>query len=287
MPMSPALTRTLAAITIGLSALSTMPVQAQTALKSALDGNAPPYAMPKIDGSIEGLTVDMTQEIARRIGRTISIDAMGFAALLPALQAGTYDMLSVPLVATAERADTFLLTEGLWAADLVFLLPKAAPQVNAYAQFKGRKIATNKGNAYEKWAREKAPEYGWIVESYGSLTDAAQAVQAGRADAALVGTATAHLIAQRTPALKVSELSVSTGQYYSYAIAKRNAALRPIIERAIECIKADGTAARLYQKWIGVAPAKGALEVTPQPGTGPVGLGNHDATAVALSCGKV
>ncbi len=91
---------------------------AQEPIKSALDGNAPPFAQPKMDGSIEGLTVDMTNEISKRLGRKITIDAMAFSALIPALQAGTYDMLSVPMTVTKERSDIFLLTEGIWSADL-------------------------------------------------------------------------------------------------------------------------------------------------------------------------
>lgn len=273
------------ALTVTMAALaSPFAHAAQPALKSALDGNAPPYAMPRMDGSVEGLTVDFTKEVAKRLGREITIDAMAFSALIPALQAGTYDMLSVPFVATQERSEAFLLTEGIWSADLLFLLPSRGDQVTDYAQFKGRTIATNKGNAYEQWAREKAGEYGWTVQTYGSLSDAAQAVQAGRAHAALVDTATGLMIAKRNPVLKVSELRVPTGRYYAYPVPRRSPELRAQLENAIECIKADGTAAKLYEKWLGMAPAAGSLEVTPQPGIGPVGLGNYDATPHTPKC---
>ncbi len=58
---------------ISLSAAAAAP------LKSALDGKAPPYAMPTMDGSVEGLTVDMTHAIAEKLGREITIDAMSFS----------------------------------------------------------------------------------------------------------------------------------------------------------------------------------------------------------------
>jgi len=271
-------------VAIALTSSLAVSVHAQAPLKSALDGNAPPYAMPKMDGSIEGLTVDMTQEISKRLKREITIQAMGFSALIPALQAGTFDMLSVPFVATQERSEAFLLTEGIWTADLLFLLPARAEQITNYGQFKGKTIATNKGNAYELWAREKSAEYGWSVETYGSLSDAAQAVQAGRAYAALVDTATGFLIAKRNPAVKASELKVPTGRFYSYAVPKRSPELRAQLEQAIECIKADGTAARLYQKWLQTTPPTGSLEVTPQPGTGPTGMANHEAAPSQRNC---
>lgn len=265
-------------------ALAGSPVLAEEPLKSALDGNAPPFAQPKMDGSIEGLTVDMTDEISKRLGRKITIDAMAFSALIPALQAGTYDMLSVPMTVTQERSEAFLLTEGIWSGDLAFITKKSAADLTSYDQLKGKVVAANKGNADEKWARDKAGEIGWTIESYGSLSDAAQAVQAGRADAAIMNVPTALTFAKKNPALKVAALKEQTGRYFAYAIPKSSPELRQKVEMAIECIKSDGTAAALYKKWLGVTPEKGALEVTPQAGIGPVGLGNYDATPHELSC---
>lgn len=270
--------------TATLACFSLTSAIAATPLKSALDGNAPPYAMPKMDGSIEGLTVDMTKAIAKQLGRDISIDAMSFSTLIPALQTGTYDMLSVPFAATQERSEAFLLTEGIWSTSLVFLKKSNAPQITDYSQLKGKSIATNKGNSYDKWARANADKYGWKVESYGSLNDAAQAVQVGRADAALVGTATGLTIQKRNPMLQVSDLTVETGNYYSYPVPKNNPELRKELDTAIECLKVNGTAAKLYKKWLGVEPEKGSLEVTPQPGYGPVGFANYDSTSHEFKC---
>ncbi len=270
--------------TATLASLSLSTAFAAPPLKSALDAKAPPYAMPTMDGSVEGLTVDMTKAISEQLGRKISIDAMSFSTLIPALQAGTYDMLSVPLTVTQERSQAFLLTEGLWSADLVFLIGKNTPQVSDYAQLKGKVIATNKGNAYDQWARANAKKYGWRVESYGSLNDAAQAVQVHRADAALVDTATGLTIQKRNPALQVTQLTVKTGKYYSYPVPKSNPQLRKQLDIAIECVKHNGTAAKLYKKWLGVEPQPGSLEVTPQPGYGPVGYANYDNSQHALDC---
>ncbi|MFN3276238.1 MAG: transporter substrate-binding domain-containing protein [Paracoccus sp. (in: a-proteobacteria)] len=267
---------------IGLLAAGS--ASAETPLKSALDGNAPPFAMPRMDGSVEGLSVDLTAEIATRLGRDISLEAMAFAALIPALQAGTFDFLSVPFSVTEERSQAFLLTEGIWSADRAFLIPADGAQLASFEDLRGKTIATNKGNVDDLWAREQADEYGWTVEAYGSLNDAAQAVQSGRADASVVNVITALSIAGRNPAVRVSDLRDVTGAFFTYAIPLGSEDLRQEIEGAIECIKADGTAAELYEKWLGEAPAEGSLNVTPQPGWGPEGYGNFDPTEHPLDC---
>ncbi|MBE3638777.1 transporter substrate-binding domain-containing protein [Mangrovicoccus algicola] len=268
-----------------LASTAALPGFAADALRSALDGNAPPFAQPRMDGSVEGMTVDMTNEIAKRIGREISIEAMSFSALIPALQAGTFDMLSVPFTVSQERSDAFLLTEGIWAIDMAYLMRDDAADLATTADLDGKVMATNKGNVDDQWARENAGELGFTVESYGSLSDAAQAVKAGRADAALVNSVTGLSIAQKMGGLKLATMREDRGIYLTYPFPKGSEALRNEVEAAIECIKADGTAAAIYEKWLGTAPAEGSLDVTPQPGFGPEGFGNYDATEHAPSCG--
>lgn len=271
-------------LTALIAALAASPLAAQTPLKSALDGSAPPFAMPRMDGSIEGLSVDMTAEISKRIGREITLQPMAFAALIPALQAGSFDMLSVPFAVSQERSEAFLLTEGIWSSNLAFIIPASGEQITDIAQLKGKTVATNKGNVDDKWAREQAAEYGWTVESYGSLADAAQAVQAGRADAAIVNHVTGLTIAARNPAVRLSEFRMDRGAYFTYAIPLGSEDLRRQVEGAIECIKADGTAAALYEQWLGEAPAENSIDVTPQPGFGPEGYANFDAAEHASTC---
>ena len=44
----------------------------------------------------------------------------------------------------------------------------------------GSPLRSNKGSAYDKWARGLADRIGWTVESYGTNTDAVQAVVTGK-----------------------------------------------------------------------------------------------------------
>jgi len=81
-------------------------------LKTAVDGTFAPHAMPKLGGGYEGFNIDLAEEIAKRLKRKSTIDALQFSGLVPALQAGTYDYLAAPTTVTKERADNMLFTEG-------------------------------------------------------------------------------------------------------------------------------------------------------------------------------
>ena len=64
----------------------------------------------------------------------------------------------------------------------------------------------NKGSAYDCWARELEAKIGWKVESFGTQTDAVQAVLAGRADANVAGNTVIAWAVKNNPQLELSYL---------------------------------------------------------------------------------
>jgi polar amino acid transport system substrate-binding protein len=160
---------------------------AEAPLKTAVDGTFAPHAMPRLEGGIEGFNVDLANEIGRRLKRPVEFAAMQFAGILPALQAGTLDFVAAPVTVTKERAENYLFTEGYLDTDYQFLTRRGEDAVTDLKQLKGRIVAVNKGSAYDSWARDLEKEIGWTVESYGTQTDAVQAVLAGRAFANVAG----------------------------------------------------------------------------------------------------
>ena len=81
-----------------------------------------------------------------------------------------------PTTVTKERAENMLFTEGYLNTDFQFLVKKDAPKIEKLEDFKGKIIAVNKGSAYDSWARGLADKIGWKIESFGTKTDAVQAV---------------------------------------------------------------------------------------------------------------
>ena len=86
-------------------------------LRTGVDGTFAPHAMPKLGGGIEGFQVDLFTEVARRMHREITIDAVSFSTLIPGMQSGRYDFIAAPTTVTKERAENMLFTAGyLWTA---------------------------------------------------------------------------------------------------------------------------------------------------------------------------
>jgi polar amino acid transport system substrate-binding protein len=252
-------------------------------LKTGIDGTFAPHAMPNLAGGIQGFNVDLGNEIAKRLGRKIEIEATQFSGLVPGLQAGTYDFLIAPVTVTKERADNLLFTEGYLNTDFQFAVRKDAPDITRLEDFKGKVIAVNKGSAYDSWARELVDKIGWSVESYGTNTDAVQAVISGRAFANVAGNTAVAWAVKNNPAVKLSYL-YSTGLVWAAPVRKDNAELRKKLDVAIECLKQDGTLARLHEKWFGTKPAPGSAAATIYPGYGVPDMPGYDPAPHALSC---
>jgi polar amino acid transport system substrate-binding protein len=272
-------------VVLAVSAMTARGAWAQEPpLRSGIDGTFAPHAMPNLGGGVEGFNVDLANEIARRLGRKLQLDVGQFSGLVPALSAGTYDFLAAAVTVTKERAGNMLFSEGYVDTDYQFVVKKETSDIKALDDLKGKTISVNKGSIYDQWARDRAEKMGWNVESYGTTTDAVQAVISARAYAILLGNTAAAWAVKNNPAIKLSVVQ-STGLVFAVPVRKDNTALRDRIEIAIECMKQDGTLPKLHEKWFGVAPAPTSAAVRIYPGFGVPDMPGYDPREHALTCG--
>lgn len=260
-----------------------VPAHAQK-ITVGLDGTFAPHAMPKLGGGIEGFNVDMATEIGKRLNRPIDIVAAEFSGLIPALNSGRYDWLAAPTTVTPERARSLLFSEGYLNTDFQFLIRKGTTDIKVLEDLKGKRVAVNKGSAYDAWAEQNKAKYGFEVLAFPTQTDAVQAVMANRADANLAGNTVVAWAAKQNPQLQLS-YTISTGLMWAIPFRKDDKATRNLIEGVVECMKKDGTFAKLHEKWFGVKPAAGSAAVTVYKGFGVPDMEGYDATEHTPRCG--
>jgi len=269
-----------------LFAASTSLAQADKPITVGLDGTFAPHAMPKVGGKpgeVEGFNVDLANEIAKRLKRPINVVAQEFSGLIPALNAGRFDWLAAPTTVTPERAKNLLFTEGYLNTYYQLLLKKSAPDIAKMEDLKGKKLTVNKGSAYDKWADLNKEKYGFEVLAFPTQTDSVQAVMAGRADANLGGNTVVAWAAKQNPTLKLGA-KIDEGLMWAAPFRKDDVAGRNQVENAIECLKLDGTIARLHEKWFGIKPEPGSAAVTVFKGYGVPGTEGYDPTEHTPKC---
>ena len=251
--------------------------------KVALDGTFAPHAMPKMAGGVEGFNVDLANEIGKRLNVKMDITAAQWSGLIPGMQAGTYDFLVAPTTLTESRSKSMLFTEGYLNTDFQFVVKAGTKPITGLKQFRGKIISVNKGSAYDKWARGLQNKIGWKVESYGTNTDAVQAVISGRAFANVAGNTVSAWAVKKNSQIQLSYLH-STGKVFSMPFRKNSVELRNKVENVLECMKLDGTFAKMSEKWFGVTPAPGSAAVTVHAGYGQPGFDGFVSTPHVPNC---
>jgi ABC-type amino acid transport substrate-binding protein len=274
---------TLLAVCAALSLSAAAPAPAQTPIRTGIDATFAPHAMPKLGGGLEGFNIDLANELARRMGRPIQIDGTEFSALIPGLNAKKYDFLIAPTTVTPERAKTLLFTEGYMETDYMFLQKKSDKPIASLDDLKGKKVAVNKGSAYESWVRQNADKYGFTFDVYGTNADAVQAVLSGRADTNMAGH-TVVMWAAKQNAQVVPTYTYKTGLVWAMPFRIDDKAGRDQVSMVLKCMKKDGTVARLYEKWFGLKPAADSWVYRIAPGHGVPDLPGYDPGPVALKC---
>lgn len=254
-------------------------------LVAGVDGTFAPHAMPRLSSGVEGFNIDLINEISRQIGRRIDLHVAEFSSLIPALNAGRIDFVGAPTTVTAERANSLLFTEGYLNTFFQFVVAAGKPDLRNFADLKGKTIAANKDSAYDRWLTEHAAVHGFRAEAYPTHPDAVQAVLSGRADAALGGnTVAAHAALRNKGRLRLTTLVINEGLVWAAPFRKEDWELRNVVDAAIECLKLNGTIARLHLKWFGTRPAPGSVALTVFPGYGVPGLPGYEASTHTPQC---
>jgi polar amino acid transport system substrate-binding protein len=257
---------------------------AQPPLRCAVDGTFAPHAFPSLQGGVQGFQIDLFREVARRMGREITIDSASFSGLIPAMNAGRYDFLCAPTTVTPERAASLLFTEGYLWTELQFGIRRGTPPIRSEEDLRGKTISVNKGTPYEQWVTRNAERLNLTLLAFDTQPDAVQAVIQGRAYANLSGNTVVRFSASRTPQYVADFVLPGTRLHWGTPFRQDSGALRNQVEDVLTCMKRDGTIARLSERWFGNAPGPDQAERMEFPGYGPPGLPGYDPTPQNPRC---
>ena len=249
----------------------------------AADVGFAPHVMAKPTGGYEGYNVDMVNEIGRRLGMDIEVVDQEWSGIFAGLNAKKYDFIMAPTTVTAERAKSMLFIEGYMDTNYRFLVKKDTPDLESLDDLKGKVIAVNKGNIYDKWATTRAEQYGWTMLRFGKNADAIQAVITGRAHANLAGASAVGWAAKKNPLLKTT-FTIPTSNVFSAAFRRDDAALRDKVEAVVECMKLAGFFAMLGEKWLGIAAEPRSAATSVVMGFGDPSVEGYDPSPHPMSC---
>ena len=145
----------------------------------ALTGKYPPFSFYSSTGELTGFDVDVTREIARRLGRKPVIITTEWDGILAGLLVKKYDAIIGSMAVTPTRAKKVSFSTPYYVSGAqLFIQDKDRGKINVIGDLYGRKVGVGLGETYEHHLRENYP--GIEVVPYRSTVDIFQDMRNGR-----------------------------------------------------------------------------------------------------------
>lgn len=144
------------------------------------------------DDAIVGFDVLLANYVAKELGMKLKIDPMSFDACMAAVASGNADLAISGFSWTAERAETFLISDYYVAGEneteqiLITTKAKAAEFAAGKTDFSGLKIGAQGGSLQQLLVEEQLVPKGAEIELYENINVAATALASGDIDALAV-----------------------------------------------------------------------------------------------------
>lgn len=116
-----------------------------------MSGQYPPFASREADGKLVGFDVEITAEIAKRLGVEAEYVTMPFKGLMAALDSSRFDLIANQMGITEERLQRYAFSAPYVQSVNQLLVHKENTDVKSLADVKGKKFAASQGSNYEQF----------------------------------------------------------------------------------------------------------------------------------------
>jgi polar amino acid transport system substrate-binding protein len=195
--------------------------------------------------TLTGFEIDIANAIAARMGLKPEWKALGFDALLPGLNQNRWDMVIASHGITDERAKAVTFAEPHYCGGGQIVAKN--PAIHTAKDLQGKVIAVQTGTTYLQNVQKLAGLKE--VKNFPQDTDARSALLTGRVDAWVTDRFAARNALQANPGGGLHTGELLFVERIAPAVAKGNTALADAVSQALKAIQADGTYARISDKW--------------------------------------
>jgi polar amino acid transport system substrate-binding protein len=238
-----------------LNAMLPEAIRSAGVVKVGSDLTYPPYEF-LADGSDTpiGFDVDYANAVGEKLGVKFVFENSGFDGLIPAVEAGRYDVILSGMTDKAERQAKVDFVDYQTSGFSILVPAGNALGVAKIEDLCGKKVAMQKGTSqidFVKGVSAKCPKPIEISE-FPTEPEAQLAIQSGRADAGVADTPPMAYFVTTTEAGKKFEM-VKGEQYETallgMAVSKKLPELRDAVQKATAEMMADGSYDALLTKW--------------------------------------
>lgn len=205
----------------------------------------PPYEY--YDGDkIIGIDAEIAQAIADKLGMELVIEDMEFNSIISYVNANENAFGMAGMTVTEDRKKTVDFTTS-YAKGIQSVIVKADSDIKSIDDLAGKKIGVQLTTTGDIYATD---EFGAdFVTQYNKATDCVLGLTKGDVDAVIIDNAPAKVFVEQNEGLVLLDAAYAD-EDYAIAVKKGDAELLEKLDTAITELIADGTVAKIVEKYI-------------------------------------
>jgi ABC-type amino acid transport substrate-binding protein len=221
---------------------------ARAVLVVGVDESPPPPLCFGLPGTpdFRGFEVDLLDALAVWLDVQLDCRSELWSVAMTALQRGALDMVCTAATITPRRRQVVDFSDPYFEADLALVARRSHP-ARWDDPMAGKTIGVRVATTAEDFVR--AQRLPAAVRTFDFNVDAYQALRDGQVDAVVDDEPIGAYFARSLDGLQLVGALPGTRFEYGLVFAKGNDRLRGDVNQALAALKAEGTRARLYQRW--------------------------------------
>lgn len=220
-------------------------------IRVASVGDLKPYAFTDAKGEFTGFDVELFTDVAERIGYDdVVFTGQDFAAILPAVANGQFDVGVAAIGITDERKGTVDFSDG-YLAGFLTVLTKPDSGIKEEGDLEGRRLGVVQGTLQEAYAVKNFPDTELV--RFPDNNAGVSGVNTGSVDAHFLDYESAKSYAEQYDLEGVIDIP-SFDAPAGFAIAPGNDEFREALNEALHAAMEDGTWKELHEKWFPGSP---------------------------------
>ena len=222
-----------------------------TKIVIGLDDNFPPMGFRNEKNELVGFDISMAQEATRRMGIEAEFKPIDWSAKEAELNGKRVDMLWNGLTITEERKKNIAFTSPYMENHQIIVVPKSST-IKTKAELAGKIIGIQDGSSAVD-AVQKDPVAASFKElkKFGDNVTALMDLTTGRLDAVVLDEVVGRYYSAKKPGEYVVLDDHFGTEEYGVGTRKDDTELLAKLQKAMDDMKADGSAATISTKWFG------------------------------------
>jgi cystine transport system substrate-binding protein len=226
-------------------------------LKVATEGVYAPFTFHETGtNKLTGYDVEVAEAVGAKLGRKVEFSETTWDSIFAGLEAKRYDVIANQVSITAERQAKYSFSKPYTVSSGVIVTRSDDTSVSSVADIKGKKSAQSATSSFGK----AATDAGAKVEPVEGFTQAVALLKQKRVDV-FVNDSLAVKNYQTTTKDQGIKIAAPIGEQTEQAFAfRKDSDLPAEFDKALDELRADGTLAKLSEKYFGedVSDAAGA-----------------------------